>query len=107
METTGKWAWLSVLRQTRPADGDIKMPDTVTSLEELVEALSTYGRPHVMLHDDGFWSCSAKLHTNMKKAPFEVKSAFSRHKQMRGAVEECLQKAVQAVAKFEFTLNSK
>lgn len=95
------------VEQPRPPNDDIKMTAAVATLEELVEALSTYGQPHIMLHDNGFWSCSAQLHTNMKGALFEVKSAFGKHKQLRGAVEECLQKAVQAVAKFELTPNSK
>jgi len=80
---------------------------TTPSLEELVDALTMYGQPHIMLHDDGCWSCSAKLRTNMKEATFEVKSAFSGHTQLRSAVEECLQKAARAVGKFEFTPKSK
>lgn len=77
------------------------------SLEELVDALSRYGRAHIMLHDNECWSCSAKLRTNMPGADFEVKSAFGKHRTLRGAVEECLSKAVEAVAKFEFTPSSK
>lgn len=80
---------------------------SAVSLEELVVALSRYGRPHIMLHDDEYWSCSAKLRTNTPGATFDVKSAFNKHRDMRGAVEECLTKAVEAVAKFEFTPNSK
>ena len=75
---------------------------SAVSLEELVKALSRYGRAHIMLHDNECWTCSAKLRTNTPGATFDVKSAFNKHRDMRGAVEECLMKAVEAVAKFEF-----
>jgi hypothetical protein len=50
---------------------------------------SNYGRPHIHCHEDGSWSCSCEMNTNIKGASSKIRSDYNLRSPL-AAAQQCL-----------------
>lgn len=73
---------------------------TNDTLEELLEELKRYGKPHLGIYgSDGLWHCSVEMNTNTVGADFKCSSDFKQPTPI-AAAKQCMERVLIAVEQY-------
>lgn len=84
------------------ADGSLSaadrnvMRDTTVTLEQMLLALTKYGKPHLS-HDGDGWYCAVAMYVSSAGVNFKVASEFGRSSPM-AAAQQCAQRLDKALS---------
>ena len=89
---------LKLFKASAPAavDEPTKMGSSVEPLEDIIMDLAKWGRPSLMQHRDGDWSCGVEVNVTPVGAKFDVRSDF-KHGTPSEAAAVCRDRLLKAL----------